>query len=329
MDNWLADLTVLEIGRTPAAMYCGRLMAQLGATVICPDPAVHPQVPAHVHKYLRHGKQSLASAGALQECLRGRRADILIGDADSDFAGYAELAQPTAARGIVDAFGPSGPWAHWKGSELVFSSIGGAAGYTLSEDGVPVYGIGHRYQYLTGMYLYTALMALLHRCDGEPTLPASEREVRVSTYEAVVSLMPYLPVQYFYNGSNRVDNHTGPRFVVRCQDGWLMAYLGPVWRAAAGLLERADLLDDPRFQSTAAQFENVAALAGLVREWGADKTVAKAMAAARKWDIAVTEILSVPTVLAQTGDGHCGEWERIGGGLAPKFPVVMKSAGVH
>lgn len=329
MNDWLADLTVIEIGTSPAMRYCGRTMAQLGATVLSVTQDRHDQTTDRQHSFLQHGKKQVRAAGREELAARAGvgRLDMVIGDAGCNFDAFDDDAAQPLLRGIVDPFGASGPWADWQGSELVFSSLGGAAGYTLSDAGVPVYGVGHRYQFLTGMYLQTALLALRDRCSAEPGLPAAERQVRVSVYETVVALMPYLPVQYFYNGSNRVDNHTGPRFVVRCRGGWVMTYLGPVWRAAAGMLERPELADDPRFASTAAQFENVAALEALVRSWGAGKTVAQAIAAARQWDIAVTQIQSVDAVLAQVAEGHGGEWEEVEGGLVPGFPVVVRNQG--
>ena len=331
MNNWLNDLRVIDMGRSPAVKYCGRVMAQLGAQVLDVSEHASGQLNARTLEFLQQGKQPVAARtlNELRECSGCERFDIVIGDPGCDFDAFdCDPAHPML-RGIVDPFGPSGPWADWQGSEMVFATLGGASGYTLSESGMPVYGVGHRYQFLAGLYLYTALMALAHRCSQVPDLPVRERLVRVSAYETVVATMPYLPVQYFYNRSNRIDNHTGPRLVVRCKDGWIMSYLGAVWRSAAGLIDRLDLLDDPRFQSTASQFEHIAALEALVREWGAGKTVAQTIEAARKWDIAVTEIVSTDVVFSQIADGHSGQWVHRDGGVQPAFPVVMKHNGME
>lgn len=330
MRQWLDDVNVVEVGSSPSVKFCGRILAELGAKVIDVSAEKSEQLSESTYRFLRLHKNLVAAGNMSQlKAITGiSQFDIVIGDSEASLAPFDDDPARPLLRGVVDAFGASGPWRDWAGSEVVYSSLGGAAGYTFSPSGTPVYGIGHRYQFLAGMFLYTGLMALMHRIGRQPSLPTSQRQVRVSVYELVVATMPYLPVQYFYNGSNRIDNHTGPRFVVRCLDGWVMTYLGPVWRTAAGMLEQEALIDDSRFSNTAAQFDNIAALEKLVEQWGARKTVTQTIEAARKWDIAVTEILGVDAVMDQVQCGHCGEWSDTGEALLPAFPVVVRNGGL-
>src|SRR5690554_3111593 len=88
MKNWLEDLTVVEIGISPAVQYCGRLFAQLCATVISASSAKNEQLTDTAHEYLSYGKTKADefSKAGVSNALNGRSVNIVIGDTDSDYS---------------------------------------------------------------------------------------------------------------------------------------------------------------------------------------------------------------------------------------------------
>lgn len=304
---WLSHLRVLDAGTTPATRYCGWIFVQNGATVVDAG-STGPEVTAEAADFLDTGKYPGPPEGAFDVVLVDEGSDI-------DLSG-------TALVGRIERFGERGPRAQWVCDELVLATLGGAAEYTRSRDGRPVYGFGLRYRYLAGLYLYVGLAAALAE-------PGTTREVAVSEFETVVSLLPYATTQYAYNGSESLLEQSGPRFVVGCRDGWIVVYAGLAWPALVGLLGRADLIDDARFVDLDNRFRNVDALAGLFDTWGARSTVADALRAAAEHDVAATAVRSPAEVLADPDLAARDTWHHVrGGGLAPSLPYLVTSEGI-
>ena len=304
--DWLSHLRVLDAGTTPATRYCGWMFVQNGAVVVDAG-STGPDMTEEAADFLDTGKRAGAPSGAF---------DIVLVDDGSD------IDPPDGALiGRIDSFGGGGPRARWVCDELVLAALGGAAEYTRSRDGRPVYGFGLRYRYLAGLYLYVGLTAAL-------AAPGATHEIAVSEFETVVSLLPYATTQYAYNGSESLLEQSGPRFVVGCSDGWIVVYAGLAWSALVGLLGRDDLLDDPRFVELDARFRNVDALAALFDEWGARSTVAHALRSAVEHDVAATAVRSPAEVLADQDLAARGTWHPVrGGGVAPSLPYLVTSEG--
>ncbi|PUA82628.1 CoA transferase [Nocardioides currus] len=314
--RWLEHLVVVDAGTTPATRYAGWLFVQNGATVLDrPSPDTSGQVTEAARDFLDTGKVGSADQPA--------RVDVLLRDTGTVPTALAGL-PPAGLVGVTSDFDLHGPRAGWVGDELVTAALGGAAGYTRSRTGAPVYGFGYRYQYLAGLYLFTALVAELSGGGRE-----SGKEVAVSVFETVASLLPYPTTQFAYNGSDSILEQSGPRFVVACRDGWVVVYAGLAWPAIVGLVDRADLLGDARFVELGERFRHVRELGDLFDEWGARLTVAEALAEAALHDVAASVVRSPRDVLDDPDLRSRGAFrEARGGGLAPSIPHLVVSEGL-
>lgn len=314
--DWLSHVRVLDAGTSPASRYCGWLFVQNGATVV--DAGSHgPQVTPEAADFLDTGKAAGSPDGALDGTF-----DVVLVDAGTP-EDLLQRVEGATVTGRVDRYGPVGPRADWQADELVLAALGGAAAYTRGRDGAPVYGFGLRYQYLAGLYLYLGLTAALAD-EGAP----AGREIAVSELETVASLLPYATTQFAYNGSESILEQSGPRFVVGCADGWLVVYAGLAWPALVGMLDRPDLADDERFVALDVRFRHVAELGALFDDWGAQRTVAEALAAATEHDVAATAVRSPAEVLADEELAARGTWHPVdGGGVAPSLPYLVISEG--
>jgi crotonobetainyl-CoA:carnitine CoA-transferase CaiB-like acyl-CoA transferase len=314
--DWLGHVVVADAGTTPATRYAGWLFVQNGATVVDrPSPDGSGQVTAAARDFLDTGK--------LGPQTRLSQVDVLLRDAGTLASATAELPPPRLV-GVTSDFDQSGPRAGWVGDELVTAALGGAAGYTRSRSGEPVYGFGYRYQYLAGLYLFTALVAELSSGTR-----ASGKEVAVSVFETVASLLPYPTTQYAYNGSDSILEQSGPRFVVACRDGWVVVYAGLAWPAIVGLCGRPELLEDPRFVELGERFRHVRELGELFDAWGARLSVAEALAEAAVHDVAASVVRSPRAVLDDPDLQARGAFREVrGGGLAPSIPHLVVSEGL-
>ncbi|MEW2573904.1 CoA transferase [Streptomyces sp. NPDC047070] len=307
--TWLSHVTVLDAGSSAASRYCGWLFVQNGARVLGSGARPSDQLTPAALDFLDTGKEPGTEPYAAP--------DVVLVDAPGP--------APVAGRltGVVDPYGPDGPHSGWAADEVTIAARGGAAAYTTGRDGTPVYGFGLRYQYLAGLYLYTALVGELAAARS------GSHEVRVSLLETVASVLPYPTTQYAYNGSDSLLEQSGPRFVVACADGWVVVYAGLAWPAITGLLSRPDLDGDRRFVELGDRFAHVDELRGLFDAWGATRTVAEALAGAAAHDVAAAAVRSPAQVLDDPDLAARGAWHEVrGGGRAPTIPNLLVTEGV-
>jgi crotonobetainyl-CoA:carnitine CoA-transferase CaiB-like acyl-CoA transferase len=325
----LSGLRVLEVSKDPAVRFCGWMFASNGAAVTRierPDPATD-RADRWSDAYLNTGKNVLnASDDDLVPLLID--AHIVIADSDFDWVSVGEAnICPPPITGTVDAFGHDGPCANWQSSEAVLASLGGASIYTRDRAGTPVYGFGDRYQYLTGVYLYTTLVSC-HLAGQRPAVDATQWPlVRISAFESVVSLLPYLTTQYEYNGSQSVLEQSGPRFICRCSDGFVVIYAGLGWSDLVAVLGDRTLAGDERFVRQARRFEHIEELTAIFDAWCADRTVREAEAAGHQHDVAICAVTEPERVLADPDLDRRDAWAEICIGAAigrvPKLPYTV------
>ncbi len=280
----LEGLRVLEIGDEPSIGFCGWMFSNNGAEVLR-QPAVDER--SHVSRFLHTGKRTLSSTDLAGE---PSRVSIVIAPPDYD---WSQLEGLSLLAGTVDPLQEEGTRSEWVANELILASLGGSAQYTQTSSGVPVYGFGRRYQYLAGLYLYVTLLAKNLR-ETPPIGPDSTvPHVRVSNLETVVSYLPYITTQFQYNGTTSIREQSGPRYVSRCTDGWVVVYAGgSPWSRVANFLDRADLLHDERFESTGARFENAEALGELIETWTRRSSIDEVCAQGEQHSVATARVRS-------------------------------------
>ena len=102
----------------------------------------------------------------------------------------------------------------WHMPEMVPASLGGAASYTHTDEGRPVYGNGHRFQYLAGQYLLRGADRddrNTYRWASTTRAPPGPGPCR----RGCRALLPYGTTQYAYNGTAPTVERSGPRFLAR------------------------------------------------------------------------------------------------------------------
>lgn len=163
--------------------------------------------------------------------------------------------------------------------------------------------------------------------------------IRLSLYQVALSLQSTSFAEYFVSGEDpeRTGNASplsAPSDSVRTRDGWIMlvAYLEPHWKALCTLLDRPELLSDPRFvgrdarvahrgelieeieRSTsrvttdelAARLEAAGIMVGRVRRYHEVATSGEVADNEWLWDVAVPDLAQRQGIRSLYDDGSLG-----------------------
>jgi crotonobetainyl-CoA:carnitine CoA-transferase CaiB-like acyl-CoA transferase len=256
----LSGLRVVEIGQLPAAAYCARLFADFGAEVIKLEPPggdpgrrAAPQIPgtgdSATFAFLNVGKYSTTRDAA--GLLAGADVAILsAGDPEADLAA-ARAANPALVAIRMSWFGASGPYAGYRGSDMVCRALAGMVQLVGPADGPPLVAPDFQAAIIGGLTGFSAALAALRARQaggGGRTLQASVFEaciayVELHTSDAWVRNEPQARV-----GINRFWP-TYPVGIYRARDGWLgVTLVTPAqWQGFCRMLGLDDLAADPAY----------------------------------------------------------------------------------
>jgi crotonobetainyl-CoA:carnitine CoA-transferase CaiB-like acyl-CoA transferase len=252
MERPLEGLVVVEASRAVAVRYCGRLFAQMGATV---------------RRAAGGDDRRIGYAGEAGEAFgrwldQGKREGLPPGRVDVVIGGLTvrDLAQATEVAAALDGaparleltwFHSDGPCGGWRGADEVIQAMSGVAWSCGTPAGPPVLSQGHGPQIALGLVGFNAALAAL-AADPRP------RRVEANALEAYICLTETGAVSAFMEGGASVRvgvNRLVPTFPCgsyRTADGRLgVTALTPgQWRAFCAMLGLETVAADPRFSTT-------------------------------------------------------------------------------
>jgi crotonobetainyl-CoA:carnitine CoA-transferase CaiB-like acyl-CoA transferase len=258
------DIVVLDLTSTIRGMHCTKMFGDYGAEVILIEPVAGSPArqlgpfasgkegqEASLH-FAHHNRNKKSITLNLetprgQELLRGlaRNADLLVEDKPVGILaalglGYEQLhaLNPRLVYCSITSFGQTGPYAHYKASNIVEDAMGGLMGITGPADHPPTMTGGQQAEHATAMHAaYAAAVALLYR-----DLHGVGQHVDVSAQECVGNVLENALEQYTYTGVARKragSRHptAWPCTVFPCKDGYIgMCCTGDKDSRAAALL---------------------------------------------------------------------------------------------
>lgn len=273
------DIVVLDLTSSIRGMHCGKLFADYGAEVLLIEPVdgsaarqVGPfaqgrqDTETSLH-FIHHNRNKKSVTLNLQS-ERGQallrdlasRVDLLIEDwpvgaLEALGLGYEQLhgLNPRLVYCSITGFGQTGPYAHFKTSNIVEDAMGALMGITGPVDKPPTMTGAQQAEHITAVHAaFAASAALLYR-----DLHGVGQHVDVSAQECVASVLENAIEQYTYTGAvrKRAGSRHGtawPCTVFPCGDG----YIGMCCtqhkevRAAVLLAEDYELADDPVLENT-------------------------------------------------------------------------------
>lgn len=249
----LEGIRVIDATSGVAGQYAGKLLAAYGADVILVEPpggsptrAMDPQ--PYLFEHLNAGKRS----AVLDVGTDSGRTDLrqLCADADLVLREAAESwplpPSPELVDCVVSDFPQRGAYADWQGTEMIHQAMSGTMVMTGDTDREPLYGIGRRAYYATGMTAFvTAMSALVERHRSQ-----LGQHVHATVFEAAAAMGQNLVTQYSYNGSYQTRaRYPGFLGVLHCRDAWVVLFALRSWGSICDMFGAHELADDPRFQN--------------------------------------------------------------------------------
>lgn len=246
MTRLLQGLTVVEASRGVAVRYCGRLFAQLGATVVRAAGGDDTAIGYAGEAGAAYG--AWLDAGKVADA-RGAADLVIVGQDVADLAAGAAMAERLGAVLLeLTWFHPDGPYGAWRGTDELIQALVGLTYPFGPKDGPPTLSQGHAPQVTAGVTAFNAALA------GLMAQPRPSR-VSVNVFEAFMCLTETGAVSAFMEGGGSVRlgvNRFVPTYPCtsyRTADGWLgVSTLTPAqWKGLCRILGRPEISDDPRF----------------------------------------------------------------------------------
>ncbi|MCI0548983.1 MAG: CoA transferase [Candidatus Rokubacteria bacterium] len=281
----LEGIRVIDLTQAMAAPFCTLNLAAMGADVIKIEPpgdgeptrrlgAAQRNGESATFMTMNHGKRGLTAdlkqpEGVALVKRLVETADVFVqnyrpGVVERLGLGYEPIAaiNPRLVYCALSGFGGTGPYASRGGYDLIAQGMSGIISVTGEEDapaksGVPIADLS------AGLFAaYGILCALEWReRSGQGQL------VDTSLFEAAMALTVWESAEYWVTGRapralGSAHRLAAPYQAIRCQDGHLTvgANTDRLFAAFCRAIERADLVEDPRFGDNPGRLEHRASL---------------------------------------------------------------------
>jgi crotonobetainyl-CoA:carnitine CoA-transferase CaiB-like acyl-CoA transferase len=320
----LAGVRVLDLSRVLAGPFCSMILADLGAEVIKIEElgrgdqtrTIPPFVNGESHYFLaiNRNKQSvsvdLKKPQGRELVLRiAARADVVLenfrpGVMDRLGLGYEalEAANPRLVICSISGFGQTGPMRETASFDLVTQAMSGVMSINGEPDGpptkmgIPMGDVGG------GLWAAIGILAALQK---RHTTGRGSR-IDLSLLEGLMGLLGYLSQLYLVTGENpgRVgsSHHSVVpygRFPVKDGHIVIALHVGNFWRKFCVAIDREDLIENPRFRTTADRQANRVELEALVSELLLKKTGKEWVEIFTRQDIPHGQVFSVGEAIDQ------------------------------
>ncbi len=289
----LSDVRVLDLSQGVSGPFCAKLLGGMGAEVIKVEPPGAGDVSRSMGPFLASGDGQRESAFFLYlntgkkgvaldlESPLGQAAvrrlahdcDVLVesfppGEAKRLGLDYAllESVNPGLVYTSITPFGQWGPYAEYKGSDLVAQAVGALMCTIGMPDREPLKIGGETALYTTGMSAFSATMIALYARD----ISGEGQQVDVSDMEtiSVAQIHSSIHFQFGRTPARRESN------LVAAKDGWVSPGLETgapegTWPRVCELMGTPELAEDERFATPEARRENQQELREVVGRWAA------------------------------------------------------------
>lgn len=295
MQGPLQGIRVLDL-TDERAIYGAKLLADLGADVVRPEPPdgdplrhrgphAEPDGGSLWYAYFASSRRHCVvdrpdpDARALLGRLAGR-ADVIL-TCDGAFGvdlldiAAARAGRPALVHVAVSSFGPDGPWRDWQAPDLVAGALGGAVATTGTPDTPPLKTFGDLNFMVSGTYAAIAALGALHHAR----VSGAGQRVDVPVHECITAALEQVLMLAWYGeqmGRGRVlprqgGTHWSMAFTVMpAQGGAIMTTPMPDFDAQlAWLIEHdahQDLLDE-RYQGPENLPLYIGRMIEVMREW--------------------------------------------------------------
>lgn len=169
-------------------------------------------------------------------------------------------------------FGQDSPISHRPCYDIVAQAMGGMLYLTgYKDDPAPVKVGSSVADHVSGIYQAVGALIALHHRD----VTGEGQHVDVAMFDTIFSLLETAIPWYTMTGTiternGNVDPSIAPFDVFQCKDGYVALGVGNdrMWAKFCGVINREDLIDDPRFKTNDDRFNNyIPDLQNLITDW--------------------------------------------------------------
>ncbi len=272
----LSDITVLDLTWVLAGPFASMVLCDLGAGVIKVERPPFGDVARTTGPYLHdesayffsvnRGKKSicidLKTAGGRDLFLRlVEKADVVMenftpGTMDALGLGYETLSarNPRLVYAATSGFGQTGPERDRPALDIIVQGMGGIMSITGEPGGPPVRPGVSQGDITAGLYTAIGVLTALHERERS----GRGQMVDISMLDCQIAILENAFARYFATGE--VPRAIGTRHPLTTpfqafptQDGWIVVALSwgveNQWELFCATIGRADLIDDPRFDT--------------------------------------------------------------------------------
>jgi CoA:oxalate CoA-transferase len=329
MEKALDDITVLDFGQVIAMPYCTMLLADLGARVIKVESreqgqermslgitrrrdGVEERVP--VYQYRERNKQSITlnlkdprGVELIKELVK--HADVVaenfsVGTMDRLGIGYETLKQinPRIIYASVTAFGQDGPYAHWRGYDILAQAISGYMSITGFPDRPPTRSGQSISDYYAGMLCAFSIVSALHY----RTRTGKGQRIDMALLDSLITALDNLGERYTVGGEiltrkGNISFAGSSSGVYPTTDGHVAIAAGSsnlVWRRFCQIIGTPELADDPKFATTAARRTYQAETAAIIQGWTSQRTKAEVVSTLAEGGVPAAPVTDVAEMVA-------------------------------
>ena len=286
------------------AIYGAKLLADLGADVVRPEPPggdpLRQRGPffdgrgeSLWHAFFASSRRSVeldmaTPTGKERLAALLAEADVVMLCAGAFAADAAQLADARRARpdlAVIDvsSFGPDGPWRDHLAPDLVAGALGGAAATTGDADTPPLKAFGELNFVLSGAYAAIAALASLHRLRST----GLGDHGTISVHECIASCLEHVLMWVWYQ--SHLPNAAGPVLERRGSLHWSNAYVVTPARRGSIMVTPTPNFDnqlvwlveqqaeqdlfDPKYQKPANRGLYIRRVMDVLRRWVATRDV--------------------------------------------------------
>jgi crotonobetainyl-CoA:carnitine CoA-transferase CaiB-like acyl-CoA transferase len=229
--------------------------------------------------------------------------NFAVGVMDKLGLGYEELRKrnPGLIYATGSGFGLSGPYNTYPAFDPVIQAMSGLMSVTGFPGGPPMKAGPPVMDILSGIHLCTGILAALHQRDrtGEGML------VETSLFEAglgplITQMSGYLSRGILGRFGNTAPGRTfAPYNCYATTDGYVLMLVADdsKWRALCQIMDREDLMEDPRFATNVARIKRFDEVDALVGSWIAQQSKQEVMDKLTSADITCGIVKEIPEVL--------------------------------
>jgi crotonobetainyl-CoA:carnitine CoA-transferase CaiB-like acyl-CoA transferase len=329
MEKALDDITVLDFGQVIAMPYCTMLLADLGARVIKVESreqgqerlslgiarvrdGVQERVP--VYQYRERNKQSITlnlkepqGVELIKELVK--HADVVaenfsVGTMDRLGIGYETLKQvnPRIIYASVTAFGQYGPYAHWRGYDILAQAISGYMSITGFPDRPPTRSGQSISDYYAGMLCAFSIVSALHYRGRT----GKGQRIDMALLDSLITALDNLGERYTVGGEiltrkGNISFAGSSSGVYPTTDGHVAIAAGSsnlVWRRFCQIIGKPELADDPKFANTAARRTYQAETAAIIQGWTSAHTKAEVVSTLAEGGVPAAPVNNVAEMVA-------------------------------